>query len=70
VSSHRPIAREEAVLRTLMGATRSSLYNSLAWLQNNLESEKRFFKVVSCYDKEWDSPGSLKKANRWLISIS
>ena len=32
---------------------RSSIYDSLATLQNNLPGEKRFFKVVSWYDNEW-----------------
>ena len=32
---------------------RSSIYDSLATLQNNLKGEKRFFKVVSWYDNEW-----------------
>ena len=31
----------------------SSIYDSLATLQNNLPGEKRFFKVVSWYDNEW-----------------
>jgi glyceraldehyde 3-phosphate dehydrogenase len=31
----------------------SSIYDSLATLQNNLKGEKRFFKVVSWYDNEW-----------------
>jgi len=32
---------------------RSSVYDSLATRQNNLQGEKRFFKVVSWYDNEW-----------------
>jgi glyceraldehyde 3-phosphate dehydrogenase len=39
--------------RTSSTTTRSSLYNRLATLQNNLKGEKRFFKVVSWYDNEW-----------------
>merc|ERR1719163_900660 len=31
----------------------SSIYDSLATLQNNLPGEKRFFKIVSWYDNEW-----------------
>ena len=31
----------------------SSVYDSLATLENNLPGEKRFFKVVSWYDNEW-----------------
>ena len=32
---------------------RSSIYDSLATLQNNLKGEKRFFKLVNWYDNEW-----------------
>ena len=32
---------------------RSSIYDSLATLQNNFKGEKRFFKLVSWYDNEW-----------------
>lgn len=32
---------------------RSSIYDSVTTLQNNLPGEKRFFKVVSWYDNEW-----------------
>lgn len=31
----------------------SSIYDSLATMQNNLPGEKRFFKLVSWYDNEW-----------------
>jgi S1-C subfamily serine protease len=31
----------------------SSIYDSLATVQNNLKGESRFFKVVSWYDNEW-----------------
>lgn len=31
----------------------SSVYDSKATLENNLEGEKRFFKVISWYDNEW-----------------
>ena len=32
---------------------RSSIYDSLATLENNLKGEKRFFKIVTWYDNEW-----------------
>lgn len=32
---------------------RSSIYDSLATVANNLPDEKRFFKIVSWYDNEW-----------------
>jgi glyceraldehyde 3-phosphate dehydrogenase len=43
---------EELVSSDLIGDERSSVYDSLATLQNNLKDEKRFFKVVSWYDNE------------------
>lgn len=44
---------EEIVSTDLIHDKRSSIYDSLATLQNNLPGEKRFFKVVSWYDNEW-----------------
>lgn len=44
---------EEIVSSDLIHDNRSSIYDSLATLQNNLKGEKRFFKVVSWYDNEW-----------------
>jgi len=32
---------------------RSSIYDSLATLQNNFKDEKRFFKMFTWYDNEW-----------------
>jgi glyceraldehyde 3-phosphate dehydrogenase len=32
---------------------RSSIYDSLATMENNLKGEERFFKIVSWYDNEW-----------------
>jgi len=47
------IASEEVVSSDFIHDQRSSIYDSLATLQNNLKGEKRFFKVVSWYDNEW-----------------
>jgi len=47
------IADEEVVSTDFIHDDRSSIYDSLATLQNNLKGEKRFFKVVSWYDNEW-----------------
>ncbi len=47
------VAREELVSTDFIHDERSSIYDSLATLQNNLKGEKRFFKVVSWYDNEW-----------------
>ncbi len=44
---------EEVVSTDFTHDDRSSIYDSLATLQNNLKGEKRFFKVVSWYDNEW-----------------
>jgi glyceraldehyde 3-phosphate dehydrogenase len=44
---------EELVSTDFIHDARSSIYDSLATLQNNLPGEKRFFKIVSWYDNEW-----------------
>jgi glyceraldehyde 3-phosphate dehydrogenase len=44
---------EEVVSTDFIHDNRSSIFDSLATLQNNLKGEKRFFKVVSWYDNEW-----------------
>ncbi|MDI9498443.1 MAG: type I glyceraldehyde-3-phosphate dehydrogenase [Bacillota bacterium] len=45
--------QDEVVSTDIIQDTHSSVYDSLATLQNNLPGEKRFFKVVSWYDNEW-----------------
>ena len=47
------VTNEELVSTDFIHDCRSSIYDSLATLQNNLKGEKRFFKVVSWYDNEW-----------------
>jgi len=47
------VTNEELVSTDFIHDPRSSIYDSLATLQNNLKGEKRFFKVVSWYDNEW-----------------
>jgi len=47
------VTHEELVSSDFIHDDRSSIYDSLATLQNNLKGEKRFFKVVSWYDNEW-----------------
>lgn len=44
---------EEVVSTDFIHDDRSSIYDSLATLQNNLKNEKRFFKIISWYDNEW-----------------
>ncbi len=46
-------AKEEVVSTDFIHDDHSSIYDSLATMQNNLKGEKRFFKVVSWYDNEW-----------------
>ncbi len=46
-------SNEEVVSTDFIHDERSSIYDSLATVQNNLKGEKRFFKVVSWYDNEW-----------------
>jgi len=46
------VTDEELVSTDFIHDERSSIYDSLATLQNNLKGEKRFFKVVSWYDNE------------------
>jgi len=47
------VTDEELVSSDFIHDQRSSIYDSLATLQNNLKGEKRFFKIVSWYDNEW-----------------
>ena len=47
------VTNEELVSTDFFHDARSSIYDSLATLQNNLKGEKRFFKIVSWYDNEW-----------------
>ncbi|MBN3033900.1 MAG: type I glyceraldehyde-3-phosphate dehydrogenase [Candidatus Saganbacteria bacterium] len=44
---------EEVVSTDFIHDDRSSIYDSLATVQNNLKGEKQFFKLVSWYDNEW-----------------
>ena len=44
---------EEVVSTDFIHDDRSSIYDRLATLQNNLKGEKRFFKLVTWYDNEW-----------------
>lgn len=44
---------DEIVSTDIIHDPASSIFDSLATLQNNLPGEKRFFKLVSWYDNEW-----------------
>jgi len=45
--------KDEIVSSDVIHSSSSSIYDSLATLENNLKGEKRFFKVISWYDNEW-----------------
>ncbi|MEI6970497.1 MAG: type I glyceraldehyde-3-phosphate dehydrogenase [bacterium] len=47
------VTSEEVVSTDFIHDARSSIYDSLATLQNNLKDEKHLFKIVSWYDNEW-----------------
>merc|ERR1719253_494943 len=44
---------EDLVSTDFIHNSSSSIYDSLATMQNNLPGEKRMFKIVSWYDNEW-----------------
>ncbi len=52
---------EELVSTDFIHDPRTSIYDSLATVQNNLKGEKRMFKIVSWYDNEWGYSNSLVK---------
>jgi glyceraldehyde 3-phosphate dehydrogenase len=59
---------EELVSTDFIHDSRSSIYDSLATLQNNLKGEKRFFKVVSWYDNEWGYSNRVVDLVRFMAS--
>ncbi|NLG18071.1 MAG: type I glyceraldehyde-3-phosphate dehydrogenase [Fibrobacter sp.] len=59
---------EELVSTDFIHDKRSSIYDSLATLQNNLKGEKRFFKVVSWYDNEWGYSNRVVDLVRFMAS--
>ena len=66
---------EELVSTDFIHDPRSSIYDSLATVQNNLKGEKRFFKIVSWYDNEWgysnrvvDLVRYISKKYKWIHS--
>lgn len=59
---------EELVSTDFIHDPRSSIYDSLATLQNNLKGEKRFFKIVSWYDNEWGYSMRVVDLLRYLVS--
>lgn len=59
---------EELVSTDFIHDARSSIYDSLATLQNNLKGEKRFFKIVSWYDNEWGYSNRVVDLVRFMSS--
>ena len=62
------VTAEELVSTDFIHDKRSSIYDSLATLQNNLKGEKRFFKVVSWYDNEWGYSNRVVDLIRFMAS--
>jgi len=62
------VTDEELVSTDFINDQRSSIYDSLATLQNNLKGEKRFFKVVSWYDNEWGYSNRVVDLVRFMAS--
>jgi len=61
------VTDEELVSTDFIHDERSSIYDSLATLQNNLKGEKRFFKVVSWYDNEWGYSNRVVDLVRYMM---
>lgn len=62
------VTEEELVSSDFIHDDRSSIYDSLATLQNNLPGEKRFFKIVSWYDNEWGYSNRVVDLLRYMAS--
>jgi glyceraldehyde 3-phosphate dehydrogenase len=61
---------EEVVSTDFVHDPRSSIYDSLATLQNNLPGEKRFFKIVSWYDNEWGYSTRIVDLLKYMVEKS
>jgi glyceraldehyde 3-phosphate dehydrogenase len=63
------VTDEELVSTDFIHDQRSSIYDSLATLQNNLKGEKRFFKLVSWYDNEWGYSNRIVELLRHMAKV-
>jgi glyceraldehyde 3-phosphate dehydrogenase len=61
-------ANEELVSSDLINSQKSSIYDSLATLQNNLKGEKRLFKIIAWYDNEWGYSHRVADLLQYMIS--
>jgi len=61
-------AHDELVSSDLIHNDHSSIYDSLATLQNHLKGEKRFFKIVSWYDNEWGYSHRVVDLLKFMVS--
>ena len=60
--------KEELVSSDFIDDSRSSIYDSLATIQSNVQSEKRLFRIVSWYDNEWGYANRVADLVRHLYS--
>jgi glyceraldehyde 3-phosphate dehydrogenase len=59
---------EEIVSKDIVHDVHTSIYDSLATVQNNLPGEKRFFKIVSWYDNEWGFSNKMVEMLKYIDS--
>lgn len=64
------VTDEELVSTDFIHDPRSSIYDSLATLQNNLKGKGRFFKVICWYDNEWGYSNRLCDLLQMMIAKS